>query len=264
MSRRKSFQIKGKYIPRDVTKRTTLHPLIVGSFFGGLGFLFYKAVASAFELEDSATKETDYVDPKAVEADSKKDKSKMALLQLIPPLSLPLRKPTPHGHYHDRRPTDEKQKFDHLHQGVDLAGHHDEPIFAVGDGKIVDSDPGKGQIVRVLLLKDGRAVVYADLGEAIVNPGRVMKAGEIIGKVRGNGFVHMAIRESRWGKFIDPTGVIPYDSDKHVEPLKVAEVVRMPETTKEEVPSALKPTTFSSPVASADKKTVPYLKPKKS
>jgi murein DD-endopeptidase MepM/ murein hydrolase activator NlpD len=169
------------------------------------GLILARKVTHAFEEEKEGFEET-YVDPKA-----KKNK-KMNLQTLIAPLASPLRKPTPHGYFGARRPTDLSQPFDHSHQGVDLSGTAKEQIFAVGDGKIVDSNPGKGEIVRVLLLNDGRAVVYADLGQALVESGAILKAGDVVGLVRSNGFVHVAIRDSRYGKFLDPTGIIPYDS----------------------------------------------------
>ena len=180
-------------------------PIVAGAFFAGLGF-FIARKASADE-DDSSSFEKTYVDKKA------KPRSKKAVSQLLKaPLVAPLRQPTPHGYYGARRPTDVKLPLDHYHQGVDLGGTAGEKILAVGDGKIVPSNPGKGEIVRVLLLNDGRAVVYADIGTPLVKDGDILKAGDTVGLVRPNGFVHVAIRESRYGKFMDPTGIIPYDN----------------------------------------------------
>jgi murein DD-endopeptidase MepM/ murein hydrolase activator NlpD len=196
------------------SRRKRFHPYIVGGFFGGLGFLLARGLTHAFESEEVESKETTYVDPKA-----KPRNKKMPLQNLIAPLTLPFRQPTPHGYYGARRPTDSSKPKDHEHQGVDLPGADGETILAVGDGKIVVSDPGIGQLVRVLLLDDGRAVVYADLGTADVQPGTILKAGSKVGTIKKHdpkthtgGFVHVAIRESRFGKFMDPTGIIPYDS----------------------------------------------------
>lgn len=193
-------------------RRKKFSPLIVGSIFGGLSLLVLRSVSQAFEEETESFEKT-YVDPKAKPRDKK-----MPNQTLSPPLALPLRKPTPHGYYGARRPTDPKLPEDHKHQGVDLSGKADEKILAVGNGKIVPSNPGKGEIVRVLLLDDGRAVVYADIGTPLVEPGAILKTGDTIGLMRKNGFVHVAIRESRYGKFMNPTGIIPYDSSSLPKP----------------------------------------------
>jgi len=137
--------------------------------------------------------------------------------RLAAPLAPPLRGVTPHGQYNAPRPAGSKPgdgKFTHRHQGVDLKGKADEPVLAVGNGSIVSANAGKGELVRVLLLDDGRAVVYADLGTATVEPGTRVKVGDQIGTMRKNGFVHVAVRESRYGRFVDPAGIIPFDGGK--------------------------------------------------
>lgn len=137
--------------------------------------------------------------------------------RLAAPLVLPLRGVTPHGQYNAPRPAGSKPgdgKFTHRHQGVDLKGKAGEPILAVGNGSIVSANAGKGELVRVLLLDDGRAVVYADLGTATVQPGVRVKVGDQIGTMRKNGFVHVAVRESRYGNFVNPAGIIPFDGGK--------------------------------------------------
>jgi len=153
--------------------------------------------------EDTGSVETDYVDPNA-------PRPNMTFsTQLAPPLAMPLRKVTPHGQFGANRPAGSTNP-DHQHQGVDLMGKAGEAVFAVGNGQIVDAKPGIGQTVRVLLLDDGRAVVYADLGTAVAEPGQRMKTGDTVGTVRQNGFVHVGIRESRYGRFLDPKGLIPF------------------------------------------------------
>ena len=159
--------------------------------------------------EESYSFEKDYVDPKAKKASGK-------MQTLVAPLAPPLRRTTPHGFYGARRPTDTTKPEDHKHQGVDLSGKAGEKIFAVGTGIVVKSNPGKGEIVRVVLLDDGRAVVYADLGQALVEPGTKVNPGDVIGTMRKNGFVHIAIRESRYGKFMNPAGIIPFDDNSKV------------------------------------------------
>lgn len=131
--------------------------------------------------------------------------------KLAPPLAPPLRKLTPNGWYGAPRPAGSTpEKATHFHQGIDLKGTAGEPILAVGDGKIIATRPGKGDIVRKLLLDDGRAIVYADLGTATVEPGTRVKTGDKIGTMRKNGFVHVAVRPSLSAPFINPKGHIPY------------------------------------------------------
>ena len=47
-----------------------------------------------------------------------------------------------------------------------------------------------------------------------MQPGTRVKVGDQIGTMRKNGFVHVAVRESRYGKFVDPAGIIPFDGGK--------------------------------------------------
>jgi murein DD-endopeptidase MepM/ murein hydrolase activator NlpD len=104
----------------------------------------------------------------------------------------------------------------HKHQGVDLAAPPGSRVLAIGDGVIVKTDPGLGRVVRKLRLDVpgswtlGRrrvdAVVYADLGKPLVEPGDRVRKGEPIALVWNHGFVHFAVKESRLGQeiFFDP------------------------------------------------------------
>src|SRR5207302_9867999 len=82
---------------------------------------------------------------------------------------------TPHGDYGAHRAGPPV----HAHQGVDLAAPPGSRVLAVGDGLIVSTDPGLGKIVRKLRLDEPAswggtlvdAIVYADLGKPLVNPG---------------------------------------------------------------------------------------------
>ena len=164
--------------------------------------------------EESEGPETNYVDPTETATQDFIMPSTVSKTPLAPPVALPLRKTTPNGWYNAPRPAGLKPgdpKIDHYHQGVDLKGKADEPILAVGNGRIASANAGKGELVRVLLLDDGRAVVYADLGSAMVEPGAVIRTGQQIGTMRKNGFVHVAIRATRYGKFMDRKGIIPFD-----------------------------------------------------
>lgn len=105
----------------------------------------------------------------------------------------------------------------HTHQGVDLVARPGSHVLAVGDGVIVATDPGLGLVVRKLRLDTpGRwsddaprsvdAVVYADLGTPLVEPGQRVRRGDPIALVWSRGFVHFATKERRSGRevFFDP------------------------------------------------------------
>lgn len=104
----------------------------------------------------------------------------------------------------------------HSHQGVDLAAPPGSRVLAVGDGVIVATDPGLGKLVRKLRLDRPAAwgvghrrvdsIVYADLGQALVQPGDRVRRGDPIALVDKAGFVHLAVKETRPGGevFFDP------------------------------------------------------------
>lgn len=119
---------------------------------------------------------------------------------------------SPHGFFGARRSGPPK----HAHQGVDLVAEPGAYVLAVGDGVIVDANPGLGKTVRKLALKMPGAwtggamavdaVVYADLGRPLVHAGDVVRKGEAIALVAPNGFVHVAVKQKRAGGevFFDP------------------------------------------------------------
>jgi murein DD-endopeptidase MepM/ murein hydrolase activator NlpD len=118
---------------------------------------------------------------------------------------------TPHGYFGAPRAGPPR----HSHQGIDLVAPPGSHVLAVGDGVIVKTDPGIGKVVRKLNL-DVRgawdlhhrrvdAIVYADLGKPLVNPGERVRKGDPIALVWEHGFVHFA------GKELRPTGEIFFD-----------------------------------------------------
>jgi murein DD-endopeptidase MepM/ murein hydrolase activator NlpD len=121
-------------------------------------------------------------------------------------------KVTPHGHFGAAR----EGPPIHTHQGTDLAAPPGSYVLAVGDGLIVKTDPGLGKVVRKLQLdtpgaweRRGRpvhAIVYADLGKPLVEPGQRVKKGDRIAVVDRPGFVHFAVKEYQPGRevFFDP------------------------------------------------------------
>lgn len=95
----------------------------------------------------------------------------------------------------------------HAHQGIDIGAPPGSHVLAVGDGEIVRTDPGLGKIVRKLRLdvtatwalghRSVDAVVYADLGTPLVQPGDRVRKGEAIALVSRAGFVHFAVKQVR-------------------------------------------------------------------
>jgi murein DD-endopeptidase MepM/ murein hydrolase activator NlpD len=119
---------------------------------------------------------------------------------------------TPHGYFGAPRGGPPV----HTHQGVDLAAPPGSHVLAVGEGVIVRTDPGLGKIVRKLRLdvsgawdlqhRRVDAVVYADLGMPLVQPGERVRKGDPIALVDKTGFVHFAVKQFRPGGevFFDP------------------------------------------------------------
>ncbi len=118
---------------------------------------------------------------------------------------------TPHGYFGAPRVGPPR----HAHQGVDLAAPPGSHVLAVGDGVIVRTDPGLGKIVRKLRLDKPAAwdlshrrvdaIVYADLGTPLVQPGDRVRKGDPIALVDKAGFVHFAVKEAR------PSGEVFFD-----------------------------------------------------
>jgi murein DD-endopeptidase MepM/ murein hydrolase activator NlpD len=108
---------------------------------------------------------------------------------------------TPHGYFGAARAGPPR----HTHQGIDIAAPAGSRVLAIGDGVIVRTAPGLGKIVRKLRLdsQDGwahnrrhvGAVVYADLGTPLVQPGDRVRKGDPIALVDNEGFVHFAVKE---------------------------------------------------------------------
>jgi murein DD-endopeptidase MepM/ murein hydrolase activator NlpD len=118
---------------------------------------------------------------------------------------------TPHGYFRAHR----EGPPAHWHQGIDLAAPAGSRVLAVGDGQIVAANPGLGKIVRKLRLDAPSswggadsidAVVYADLGLPLVEPGKRVHRGDVIAFVAPAGFVHFAVKQKTavGETFIDP------------------------------------------------------------
>lgn len=107
---------------------------------------------------------------------------------------------TPHGDYGTHRVGPPS----HTHHGLDLSAQPGAHILAVGDGTIVHAEPGLGHTVRKLHLdrpsawngtgEPIEALVYADLGTPLVEPGDRVRKGDVIALVGRDGFFHFATK----------------------------------------------------------------------
>jgi murein DD-endopeptidase MepM/ murein hydrolase activator NlpD len=119
---------------------------------------------------------------------------------------------TPHGYFGAPRAGPPR----HAHQGIDLAALPGSRVLAVGDGALVKTDPGLGKVVRKLRLdapgvwglghRPVEAIVYADLGTPLVQPGDRVRKGDPIALVDRAGFIHFAVKQLRSSGevFFDP------------------------------------------------------------
>lgn len=70
------------------------------------------------------------------------------------------------------------------HTGVDLDAAYGTPIRAVGSGVVVASDGGGWAGTHVVVMHaDGSRTLYAHMSAKVVQPGTVVKAGQLIGHV---------------------------------------------------------------------------------
>ena len=127
------------------------------------------------------------------------------------PVVFPLMAPRLSSKYGPR--THPVKKVVRHHQGVDLAAPKYAHVRAVLEGRVVfaDSYAGYGKLVTIKHL-EGYTSLYGHLHEIRVNPGQMVKAGEIIGRVGSTGLAtgpHLHFEWRRGGKSIDPLKVFP-------------------------------------------------------
>lgn len=83
---------------------------------------------------------------------------------------------------------------------------------AVGEGVIVQTGAGYGgRVLKLMLVRPEaflggaipvEAVVYADLGQPLVQPGDRVRRGQPVAEVGPRGFVHFAVKSGE--QFFDP------------------------------------------------------------
>ena len=100
------------------------------------------------------------------------------------------------------------KKVSRHHDGVDPAAPKDSPVRAIKAGTIVYADPygGYGKLV-VVQHTDGMTTHYGHLNSIKAQPGKYVKAGEIIGAVGSTGHstgphLHLEFRKN--GKALNP------------------------------------------------------------
>ena len=81
------------------------------------------------------------------------------------------------------------QRWGVMHAGVDVANAIGTPIYAVADGKVIDSGPaaGFGMWVR-LQHADGTITVYGHIDSTLVTVGQDVMAGDQIARMGNRGF----------------------------------------------------------------------------
>ncbi|HHY59774.1 MAG TPA: M23 family metallopeptidase [Clostridia bacterium] len=120
-------------------------------------------------------------------------------------LAVPVSGKVARGFGQQRSPIDHSPVF---HSGIDILAEEGAPVRATLPGVVVrvEVDPYLGRLVE---LDHGRGLtsLYGNLAEVLVDPGRVVEQGEIIGKAGGRApshvrTVHFEVREN--GEPIDP------------------------------------------------------------
>jgi murein DD-endopeptidase MepM/ murein hydrolase activator NlpD len=117
-----------------------------------------------------------------------------------------------------------------FHPGIDLAGPIGTPIYATGDGVIIDpfgSMTGYG-IAIVIDHGYGFETLYAHLSKRLVNTGDSVKRGQIIGYLGNTGpstGPHLHYEVHRNGKKVNPINYIysGFTNEEFQEMIKSAE-----------------------------------------
>tara|TARA_R110000822_G_scaffold120145_2_gene253504 strand:+ start:727 stop:1188 length:462 start_codon:yes stop_codon:yes gene_type:complete len=123
------------------------------------------------------------------------------------------------------------------HTGVDYAVPVGTDVHAIADGTIVNANWGKAYGTQLVCAINGGWIIYAHLSAALVKPGNIIKAGQVIAKSGNTGnstgaHLHVELRNNiRWskGKDLDPSKLIGIKRSKRVTKAKakiVAPVIK--------------------------------------
>jgi murein DD-endopeptidase MepM/ murein hydrolase activator NlpD len=111
------------------------------------------------------------------------DAATLALLATVDD-SVPWVTPIAAGSYTRGAVFGEYGVWSRYHTGVDLDAAYGTPIRAAGSGVVVASDGGSWAGTHVVILHtDGSRTLYAHMSAKVVQPGTVVKAGQLIGYV---------------------------------------------------------------------------------
>ena len=104
-----------------------------------------------------------------------------------------------------KHPTTGEKK---MHSGVDLAAEEGTPVYAPTDGVVTVAEMSKGYGNLVQLMVGGETVLrFGQLSAIDVEPGDVVKPGDVIGKVGQSGVAtgpHLHFEVLRNGNYFDP------------------------------------------------------------
>jgi len=91
------------------------------------------------------------------------------------------------------------------HTGIDYAVPIGTDVLAIADGTIVNANWGKSYGTQLVCAIDGGWIIYAHLSAALVKPGNIIKAGQVIAKSGNTGtnttgaHLHVELRNhQRW------------------------------------------------------------------
>jgi murein DD-endopeptidase MepM/ murein hydrolase activator NlpD len=98
-----------------------------------------------------------------------------------------------------------------MHTGVDFTAPTGTPIYATGNGVVVDADKNNHGYGRMVLIDHGYGyqTLYAHLSQIQVKPGQEIKRGEVIGLVGNSGISkapHLHYEVIRNGRKVNPIG----------------------------------------------------------
>lgn len=99
-----------------------------------------------------------------------------------------------------------------IHEGMDFAGKTGTPIYATGTGLVVDQRSQSGYGLQVVIDHGfGYRTRYAHLSKILVQPGQLVKRGELIGEMGNTGRstgTHLHYEVIYRGKAVDPINYI--------------------------------------------------------
>lgn len=145
------------------------------------------------------------------------------------------------------------------HSGLDLSGEPGSSIHSVSDGVVVfagsvPSATGSTHVAITVETADGTKWSYSPVEAAVVSSGAVVKAGDTLGFLAGQGdasalepHLHIGLRIS--GEYRDPAGCFPMPRVQAQEALPVASAVGVADTVASVHIEAASTSLDSHPVA---------------